>query len=289
LRILPWVNLVRPSQQVKGGAVLLGALASGNINSTRTSINVFLLICAWVALSGFVYIVNDITDLETDRNHAEKSKRPVASGQISVINAALSAALLLVFSGFLLMQLEMSLVWIGLVYLLINIAYSLYLKNTVIIDLIIVSSGFVLRGLSGVLVVNATPSVWFILLSVFGSLLLVAGKRAAQKEEISVIKKSHRESISRYSTSFLKQIQIMSGTGLIFSYVLMSQEKFLATELNRIILNLSILPFLSTVLYIIYYLDQEKETDVTRLLVSQKALTISCAIWTLTFTLAMVL
>jgi decaprenyl-phosphate phosphoribosyltransferase len=286
-RVKPWINLIRPTQQIKNGAVLLGAFASGNINSVSISINVLLLALAWVGLSGFSYIINDITDLKTDKNHPEKSKRPIASGQISVLRGATISIFLICLSTLLLISLGKSLFFIGILYILINISYSLYLKNILVIDLLIVSSGFVLRGLSGVLIVNARPSVWFLLLSVFGSLLLVAGKRSAQKREMGEIIRSHRESISLYSSSFLTQIQIMSSTGLIISYVMMSQEKLLTSDTNGLLLNLSILPFLSTILFISYYQDQERETDVTRLLISKKPLSISCATWTLMFILSM--
>jgi 4-hydroxybenzoate polyprenyltransferase len=110
------------------------------------------------------------------------------------------------------------------VYLVLNIAYSAKLKNFVIIDILIVCAGFVLRGLSGVLIVDATPSLWFILLSLFGSLLLISGKRYAQTSE-SDFQSSQRSTVTQYSSAFLKQIQTISSTGLIISYVMMTQEK----------------------------------------------------------------
>jgi 4-hydroxybenzoate polyprenyltransferase len=280
-------SLLRPSQQIKTGAVVLGALASGKVNSLDAIINLSLLTLLWVSLSSCVYIFNDITDLETDKLHPKKSKRPLASGRVSLKFAqrVLATFVLLDIAIFPFLGGGVSIC--AFLYLFLNIAYSAGLKNLVIIDILIVCSGFVLRGLSGIFVVDAEPSLWFILLSLFGSLLLVSGKRSAQRLEIESKSKSQRQNISRYPLTFLQQIQTISSSGLIISYVMMTQEKASNDDIQKLILELTIVPFLSTILFINYYQDFQNEEEVVNLLVSKKPILYSSAIWFVIFCLSL--
>lgn len=280
-------SLIRPSQQIKTGAVVLGALASGKVTSIEAAINLSLLTLLWVSLSSCIYIFNDITDLETDKLHLKKSTRPLASGRVSVKFArkVLTALVLLDIVAFPFLGREVSIC--AFIYLLLNIAYSAGLKNLVVIDILIVCSGFVLRGLSGIFVVDAEPSLWFILLSLFGSLLLVSGKRSAQRLEIKSESKSHRKNISRYPLTFLQQIRTISSSGLLISYVMMTQEKASNDDIQVFILELSIVPFLSTILFINYYQDIQNEEEVANLLVTKNPILYSAVIWFVIFCLSL--
>jgi decaprenyl-phosphate phosphoribosyltransferase len=274
--------LVRPSQQLKTGAVVLGALASGKVESVDSVLRLSILTILWIGLATAVYIINDLTDLDLDRLHPKKSKRPIASGLVSAKFASATLIALLLVNAIVFPLLDLNVAICALIYLLLNIAYSAKLKNFVVIDILIVCAGFVLRGLSGVLIVDATPSLWFVLLSLFGSLLLVSGKRFAQITE-STSQGSPRNSITMYSPSFLKQLQTISSTGLIISYVMMTQEKPTIGGGAGIILEISIIPFLATILYINYYQDSKSEEEVTQLLVSRRPVLYSGLIWLLLF------
>lgn len=267
--------------------MVLGAFASGYITDMSTSARVLLLVMSWILLSGSVYIINDISDYKNDKNHPRKSLRPIAANLISKKAAAIFLIPCLTLSFGIQYTLGFELSLIGATYFLINVSYSLYFKNLVVIDLLLVSSGFVLRGLSGVYVVDATPSVWFVLLSLFGSLLLVGGKRSAQKVENESHTQSNRALVSFYSANFLNQIQTICSTGLIICYVMMTQEKNLGSNFEEIMLNLSIIPFLSTILYINYYHDSENEADVASMLFKKKPLAISATIWACFFYLSL--
>ena len=281
-------SLTRPPQQLKTGAVVLGALASGKVNSLEAINNLVLLTLLWVSLSSCVYILNDISDLEKDKLHPKKSRRPLASGHVSINFARSILVIFLLVNIALFPYLGSGVSICALIYFILNIAYSLKLKNFVVIDLLIVCAGFVLRGLSGVLIVNAEPSLWFILLSLFGSLLLVSGKRSAQQIESKDLIAPHRKTISQYSLTFLSQIQTISSSGLIISYVMMTQEKVSAGNVQRIILELTIVPFLSAILYINYYQDIRNEEEVINLLVSKRPILYSSVIWFLLFTMSLI-
>ena len=280
-------RLTRPSQQLKTGAVVLGALASGKVNSLEAITNLILLTLLWVSLSSCVYILNDISDLEKDKLHPKKSRRPLASGYVSINFACSTLVIFLLINIALFPYLGSGVSICALIYFILNIAYSLKLKNFVVIDILIVCAGFVLRGMSGVLIVNAEPSLWFILLSLFGSLLLVSGKRSAQQFENKDLVALHRITIYQYPLTFLRQIQNISSSGLIISYVMMTQEKVSAGNVQRIILELTIVPFLSTILYINYYQDIQNEEEVINLLVSKRPILYSSVIWFLLFTMSL--
>ena len=280
-------RLTRPSQQLKTGAVVLGALASGKVNSLEAITNLILLTLLWVSLSSCVYILNDISDLEKDKLHPKKSRRPLASGYVSINFACSTLVIFLLINIALFPYLGSGVSICALIYFILNIAYSLKLKNFVVIDILIVCAGFVLRGMSGVLIVNAEPSLWFILLSLFGSLLLVSGKRSAQQIEKKDLVALHRKTMYQYPLTFLRQIQNISSSGLIISYVMMTQEKVSAGNVQRIILELTIVPFLSTILYINYYQDIQNEEEVINLLVSKRPILYSSVIWFLLFTMSL--
>jgi decaprenyl-phosphate phosphoribosyltransferase len=272
-------SLVRPSQQLKSGAVVLGALASGKVNSLGAAMSLAFLTLLWISLSSCVYILNDISDLEKDRVHPKKSQRPIASGQVT-LKFARNLLIILILTNLTLFPLLGSGVAIcAILYLALNIAYSAKLKNLIVIDILIVCSGFVLRGLSGVLVVKAEPSLWFVLLSLFGSLLPVSGKRHAQRVESENLEVPQREIITQYPLSFLKQIQTISSSGLIISYVMMTSEKANIDNIQKLLLEMTIVPFLSTILYINYYQNIQNEEEVTHLLVSKKPILFSSIIW----------
>jgi len=277
------LSLFRPSQQIKTGAVVLGALASGNVDSAQAFGRLSLLTLLWVGLSGSVYIFNDISDIEKDKLHPNKSKRPLASGKVSLRFAKTTLITLIIINVIFFSILGIGASICALLYLLLNIAYSLKLKYLVVVDILIVCAGFVLRGLSGVLIVNAEPSLWFILLSLFGSLLLVSGKRHAQRVESDIHKSSHRQTVTQYSSVFLRQLQTISSSGLLISYVMMTQEKNYPTETQKVFLELTIIPFLSTILYINYFQDSQNEEEVTQLLVSKKPIFYSSLTWFLIF------
>lgn len=276
-------TLVRPRQQIKTGAVILGALASGNVNSINAIVDLVALALLWVTLSSCIYIFNDISDVQKDRQHPKKCQRPIASGRVSIKFAIATLTIFLSVNAAFFPMLGKGVSFCALLYLLMNLAYSAILKNFIVIDLLIVCAGFVLRGLSGVLIVKAEPSLWFILLSLFGSLLLVSGKRSAQRIESEESDALQRATISRYPLTFLRQIQTISTSGLIISYVMMTQEKVLAGEINKMLLQLSIIPFLSTILYINYFQNIQNEEEVADLLVSKRPILYSSAIWFLLF------
>ena len=176
----PWgvVRALRPRQWVKNGLVLAAPLAAGelfNPDVMGPTAVAFLLFC--LSASG-VYLVNDSIDVEEDRRHPKKRYRPIAAG---LVPRPLAIGLALVLFAVALTTAALvtrpALAGVLGAYVVIQLAYCLFLKNQPVIDLAVVASGFLLRGIAGGVAAGLLLSQWFLLVAAFGSLFMVAGKR----------------------------------------------------------------------------------------------------------------
>lgn len=158
------------------------------------SLLAFVLFCL---ISGTGYLINDVVDIENDKRHPHKSKRPLASGQLkpsSAISAAVSIGAISLIISFLLNSIFG---FIALFYLLLGITYSLFLKRLIILDVLIVSLGFVLRAMAGTVVIGVKMSSWLLICTIFLALFLVLGKR--RHELVTINLSQQPESLQRYN------------------------------------------------------------------------------------------
>jgi 4-hydroxybenzoate polyprenyltransferase len=169
-----------------------------------------------------VYIVNDIMDVEKDRLHPEKSKRPIASGALSIRTAILSGVFLLVSSLAAAYWIAPLFTGILIFYLVINMLYSTWLKHVVIIDVMVIALGFVLRGFSGALVVDVGLTSWFILCIMLLALFLALSKRRHELELLNGDKEKQRKVMDHYSFQFLDQLISIVTSATIITYSLYS-------------------------------------------------------------------
>jgi 4-hydroxybenzoate polyprenyltransferase len=164
-----------------------------------------------------VYLFNDIADIEADRQHPEKKKRPLASGKLPVgvaITAALILALISISLGYLLVPVFSAIIAI---YFTVNLLYSNWLKHVPILDVLIVSSGFVLRVGAGVALITVERfSPWLYMITVLFSLYIGFGKRRAEMTLLSHGATSHRKVLDGYTIPLLDQyITIVSGMTIV--------------------------------------------------------------------------
>ncbi|MGB8321261.1 MAG: UbiA prenyltransferase family protein, partial [Ignavibacteriaceae bacterium] len=170
--------------------------------------------------SSVVYIINDIIDIESDREHPVKRTRPLPSGKISKKSASISAVIVSVIVLIFLPFFNLSFDAFLLTYIILNIFYSFKLKNIVIIDIFSIAAGFMIRIISGAAVINVEISSWLILTTMFISLFLGVMKR--HSELTLVEKKSTRKVLSEYSLTFLDQMATVAAAGVIICYALYS-------------------------------------------------------------------
>ncbi len=167
-----------------------------------------------------VYILNDIMDVEKDRLHPEKSKRPIASGDLSIGMAKVLGVLLLSTALLVSYWVEPWFTVILVVYFIVNVFYSIQLKHVVIVDVMIIALGFVLRGFSGAVVIEVRMTSWFILCTMLLALFLALSKRRHELELFSGDKLRQRKVLEHYSTGLLDQMISIVTSATIMSYSL---------------------------------------------------------------------
>jgi len=214
---------MRPKQWAKN-VVIFAALVFdrqvgfNNLGPMLRTTAGFVIFCA---LSGVVYLINDMADVEADRNHPRKSKRPIASGALPVpaARAAVVGLLLVVFPAAYGLSPRFALV--ALSYLLLNLAYSKWLKHIPIIDVFSIALGFVLRVAAGITLIHVTRfSPWLYVVTTLASLYVGFGKRRAELVQLSELANNHRRSLSGYSIELLDQYLMIVSATTILSYSL---------------------------------------------------------------------
>lgn len=174
----------------------------------------FFLFCL---LSSSVYIINDIFDVETDRQHPTKRNRPIASGRLSTRTAAITAVVLVVVTLMLAALLSPDFLIISVIYFMANLAYSMWLKHVPLIDVLVIAAGFVLRVAAGVSLIEVERfSPWLYVVTTLLALYLGFGKRRAELSLMEGEALSHRRVLEGYSIALLDQlITIVSATTII--------------------------------------------------------------------------
>ncbi|MFC0213938.1 decaprenyl-phosphate phosphoribosyltransferase [Paenibacillus chartarius] len=211
---------LRPKQWSKNVlvfAALVFSLGTGQPIQITNVIIAFFLFCF---VSGCVYILNDFMDREADRQHPEKRHRPMASGQLKPAFALSVGAVLLIGSLVVAFTMHPLFALLLAVYFGLNVGYSLKLKHVVILDVMILASGFVLRAIGGALVINVRFTPWFLLCVFVLSLFLAIGKRRHELLLLEHSKGSHRKVLEHYSEPLLDQMSTIVTTCAIISYSL---------------------------------------------------------------------
>ncbi len=171
--------------------------------------------------SSAVYVLNDIVDAPNDAIHPLKKDRPIAGGKISQKNALVLGAFLYLLLALITFKMNLSFMIIVWIYVFINILYTMFLKEIVIVDIFCIASGFMLRVIGGGLLISVYISKWLILTTMFLSLFLAVMKRRVEIAN-SPDAKEQRTVLKDYSLNFIDQIVAMTGSGVILSYALYS-------------------------------------------------------------------
>lgn len=172
------------------------------------------------ALTGAVYIVNDVLDAESDRRHLRKRNRPIASGRLSVPMAWGAAGVLTVIGLGAALVLEPAFGAISALYMVANLAYSLALKHIVLVDVFVISGGMVLRAVAGAAIMEVPISPWLYLCTALAALLLALIKRRSQLATAGEDAASQRPSLSRYTVEALDRLIVITATASLIAYSL---------------------------------------------------------------------
>ena len=273
---------MRPDQWIKNLLVLAPLIFSKNIYLFSKDLKVLGAVVLFSLASGCIYMFNDIFDLEKDKNHPIKCKRPLASGKIK--KSSLIYSIVIIFSLVIILSFKLEILFgvIIVVYFLLNLLYSIALKKVVILDVMIVAFGFYLRILAGGVVIDVYPSQWLSLCTILLSLFLVFSKRRHELVVLENKSNLHREVLNYYSKYFIDQMISIVTSLTIITYIMYTiSEKavnYFGTE-NLIYTNIFVLYGIFRYLYLVY--KEKKGGDPIKLILSDKSILINIVFWAL--------
>ncbi len=280
--MIPLLRALRPKQWVKNSFVLAPLIFARKAFEPDALVQAGLIFVAFSLLASSVYLVNDVIDRERDRAHPVKSKRPIASGALSVPVALVSAVLLC--AGALAIALNHSVLVIAILagYLVLNVGYTFWLKHVVLVDLFAIAIGFVLRVEAGAVAIEVNASRWILTCTLFLALLIAACKRRSEVE-LQGTDKGTRAVLSHYSLPYLDVIITITAAGAILAYALYTMSPAATQNLgaNDLIYTL---PFVIFAVFRYIYLVRERARGENpfELLVGDPATLINLGSYTLT-------
>lgn len=271
---------LRPKEWTKNLLVFSGVIFSRSLtdaHNIKVSFLGFLIFCC--ASSG-VYLFNDLCDIREDREHPVKRNRPLASGALNINLARAVMILLFAVAAYGALSLSYGFAGIIAIYLAICLAYSLKLKDIVILDVILIASGFVLRAIAGAVIIGVEVSEWLVLCTSMVALLVAFGKRRHELVLLETAAENHRRSLSDYSISFLDStINICAGAAVV-SYALYTRADETVARVGSHGMLLTI-PFVVYGVFRYLFLIHKRKTggDPVQLLFRDKPTLINLFLW----------
>lgn len=282
------VKACRPKQWAKNVLVVVApAAAMVYIDRTPDGIEfkwwavarTLVAFAAFSMVASATYLVNDSVDAESDRRHPTKRNRPIAAGVVSIPLAA-AMAIVLALGGF---GLALSRNWqfcvVVAIYAVQTTLYSFWLKNEPVLDLVALSSGFILRLVGGAYALQVEVSPWFFIISCFGSLFIAVGKRLAEKRELGENHGSIRKTLAIYTEPYLRLLQGIAATIVIMAYVMWAFEKARLDPSSAVWMEVSILPFLVAILRYGLLVELGKGSAPEDVLAADRQMQLMGALW----------
>ncbi|WP_229923359.1 decaprenyl-phosphate phosphoribosyltransferase [Streptomyces candidus] len=222
------LRTARPRQWIKNGLVLAAPAAAGELFSAHAAVQLALVFVLFTAAASAVYLINDALDAEADRAHPTKCRRPVAAGQVPVPVAHATGAVLAVATptaaALLCNPLTAALLTC---YVVMQMAYCLRLKHVLVVDLVVVTAGFLMRAMIGGIALGIPLSRWFLITTGFGALFMVSAKRYSEAVQLadSAHKGSTRALLSEYTTGYLRFVWQLAAGVSVLGYCLWALER----------------------------------------------------------------
>lgn len=281
---MKYIELIRVNNWVKNLFILLPLFFSAELFDSIKFLKIFYSIIGFSLVTSFVYIINDIFDIEFDKIHSEKKYRPIPAGKISITQSLIIGAFALSLGLTVLWTISFNSFLFTIIYILLNILYSVILKQLPIVDFIIVALGFVIRILIGGDIGNIELTQWMIVMVFLLSLFIAVTKRRDDVCEYELKKKINRKVVLKYTVEYMdKLITIISST-LLVSYLL-----FITSEsvISRYPSKYLIVSFLFVLVGIFRYNQityvENKSGSPVKIFFKDIFLQITLLLWVLTF------
>ncbi|HEY7039135.1 MAG TPA: decaprenyl-phosphate phosphoribosyltransferase [Methylomirabilota bacterium] len=270
---------LRPRQWVKNLFVFAGLIFSQSLFTSLfwPALAAFAIFCG---LSGAIYVFNDLADVEKDRRHPTKRRRPIASGALPVPAAAVLGAVTLLGSLAAAYALSVPFGLVATAYAVLLTAYSVWLKHAVILDVLTVAAGFVLRAVAGAAAIEVEISGWLVICTILVALFLALGKRRHEYLTLHGDAAAHRPILAEYSESFLDQMVAVVTASTVTAYALYTMSPDTVAKFHTRWLPLT-LPFVLYGIFRYLYLLYRRELggNPSDLLLSDRALLVNTVLW----------
>ena len=281
-KLLIFFKLLRAKQWVKNGFIIFPLIFSGQLYQMNLWTTCWLTFWGFCFISSSVYILNDFMDAPKDRQHPEKSKRPLAQKKFSTMQVFLLIPSIMAVGLFLCLKADAMILFLGIFYILLHLVYNFYVKGLVILDVIFIAAGFQIRIWAGSFAAGVLPSVWLQMCVFLLALFLGFTKR---RHEISSLKShapEHRSVLAHYTTYLLDQIIIICSTLTIVFYGLyaISPEIMLRNHGHSLIYSIVFVIYgIFRYLYLVHV--KRLGDDPGELMFSDKPLMINISLWML--------
>lgn len=293
------LRLIRPRQWTKNFAIFAAITFSGQLFQGDLFLNAFYGFIVFCGMSSAIYVVNDLFDIEKDKLHPFKRFRPLAHGDVTVSVAVVIAVVLFIFSLLGSFYISVSFFLLTLVYFLLQLSYSMFLKHIAVIDILALAAGYILRVYAGEIISGFHISAWLLLTTISLSLFLAIGKRRSELTLISGQSAEKiaatRKSLSHYSDRLLDVYASIFATSTFLSYALFTflenphgvtitndllLSDFLPGYFQRKWLMLTIIPVVYGLMrYLQDIYEKHEGESPEKVLLSDKPLLVNIFIW----------
>lgn len=279
----PLLKEARPKQWAKNILVFAAPGAAGVLNEWGSLWRTLLCFVALSLTASGTYFWNDILDVEADRVHPTKCRRPIAAGLVSINTARIVGTLLLV-SG---IAVGFIPDWRSgvavIVYVVLTVSYSTVLKHQPVLDLLAVAGGFVIRAIAGAEASSVEMSTWFLLCASFGALFIVTGKRYAEMKELGEGNGSTRSTLMAYSLDYLRMVLAVSLGATLVAYCTWAFATKEISGSSWPSYELSIIPMLAALMRYLLALEQGRGGAPEEVFASDRTLQVLGLIWVIIF------
>ncbi|MFC4032856.1 decaprenyl-phosphate phosphoribosyltransferase [Streptomyces polygonati] len=285
------LRTARPRQWMKNGLVLAAPFAAAKLLSPMESLRLAVVLTLFTACAAAVYLINDARDAEADRAHPVKRRRPVASGQVPVRAAYTAGAVLAVLApatAVLACNTDTAALLAG--YVVMQLAYCVWLKHVLVVDLVIVTGGFLMRAMAGGIALDIDLSRWFLITSGFGALFMVAAKRYSELMLMSSRKNvaASRALLSSYTSGYLRFVWQLAAGVAVLAYCLWAMETGGQPRGLMPWRQLSMIPFTLSVLRYAVFADAGTAGEPEDVVLRDRALVLIALAWGVLYVLAVV-
>ncbi|CAM5372153.1 decaprenyl-phosphate phosphoribosyltransferase [Streptomyces pseudogriseolus] len=282
------LRTARPKQWVKNVLVAAAPAAAGDLFTAHALTRLALVFALFTACAAAVYLVNDARDAEADRAHPVKCRRPVAAGQVPVpvaYAAGITLGVLAPAAAALLCPPELAALLAG--YLVMQLAYCVSLKHVLVVDLAVVTAGFVMRATAGGLALGIPLSRWFLITTGFGALFMVAAKRYSEAVQLAGNNGATRALLTEYTTGYLRFVWQLAAGVAVLGYCLWALEEGGVPHTSVLPWRqLSVVAFVLAVLRYAVFADRGTAGEPEDVVLGDRALALIGLVWAAMYALA---